>query len=95
MHKTRIISLSVKVKTGQRTTSITLEGDRLIRVQLKASPIKNAANDALIHLLADFLKIRKSDIAIRLGKTSKQKLLYIKVPEQNASAILALLTDPG
>ncbi len=49
----------------------------VLSVRVTAPPVDGAANEALIELLADGLKIRKTDIQIRSGASSREKLLTI------------------
>ncbi len=49
----------------------------MLKVQVTAPPVDDSANEMLIDLLSDFLKIPKSKIKITVGKTSRQKILKI------------------
>ena len=51
--------------------------DGTLKVRLKAMPIKGRANKELIEYLSSTLGISRSNIEIRTGKTSKNKLLKI------------------
>jgi uncharacterized protein (TIGR00251 family) len=48
-----------------------------LKVRLTAPPVEGAANKALIELLAERLKIRKSQIEIIAGQTSRNKMICI------------------
>jgi len=48
-----------------------------LKVRLTAPPVEGAANEALIELLAERLKIRKSQIEIVAGQTSQHKMISI------------------
>lgn len=48
-----------------------------LKVKIKAVPEDGKANEMLIHFLADFLKIKKSQIEIVRGHTQKRKDLLI------------------
>jgi len=56
---------------------IGFEGD-ILRIKVTAQPIKGKANKALIDLLSKSLGVRKSNIAIEKGETSKQKVILIQ-----------------
>lgn len=48
-----------------------------LKVRVTAPPVEGAANEALIELLAERLKIRKSQIEIVAGQTSQHKMVSI------------------
>jgi uncharacterized protein (TIGR00251 family) len=48
-----------------------------LKVRVTAPPVEGAANKALIELLAERLKIRKSQIEIVAGQTSKHKMISV------------------
>ncbi|GEM_PF-753239 len=49
----------------------------MLKIQVTAPPVDDSANDMLIELLSEFLKVPKSKIKIAVGKTSRQKILKI------------------
>jgi uncharacterized protein (TIGR00251 family) len=53
------------------------DGRTALQLRLAAPPVEGAANKALIAFLADALKLRKSDIAIKSGETSRLKILTL------------------
>ncbi|HKB95382.1 MAG TPA: DUF167 domain-containing protein [Rhizomicrobium sp.] len=53
------------------------EGRPLLKLRLVAPPVEGAANDALIAFLAKTLSLRKADITIRSGETSRVKILHL------------------
>lgn len=53
------------------------EGRPLLKLRLAAPPVEGAANEALIAYLAKTLSLRKADIAIRSGETSRVKILHL------------------
>jgi uncharacterized protein (TIGR00251 family) len=53
------------------------DGCPALQLRLAAPPVEGAANKALIVFLADALKLRKSDIAIKSGETSRLKILTL------------------
>jgi uncharacterized protein (TIGR00251 family) len=53
------------------------DGRAALQVRLTAPPVESAANKALIAFLAEQLGIRKADIAIRSGESSRQKILHL------------------
>ena len=72
------VALNVKiVPRASRNEIVGLHSDGVIKVRVKAPPVEGAANDALVDLLADKLKIKPRDIEIVVGFTSARKLLTI------------------
>jgi uncharacterized protein (TIGR00251 family) len=53
------------------------EGRPLLKLRLVAPPVEGAANEALIAFLAKTLSLRKADITIRSGETSRVKILHL------------------
>ncbi len=53
------------------------EGRPVLRLRLVAPPVEGAANKALIAFLAKTLSLRKTDITIRSGETSRVKILHL------------------
>ena len=53
------------------------DGRPLLKLRLVAPPVEGAANEALIAFLAKTLSLRKADIAIRSGETSRVKILHL------------------
>ena len=53
------------------------DGRPLLKLRLVAPPVDGAANEALIAYLAKTLSLRKADITIRSGETSRVKILHL------------------
>lgn len=53
------------------------EGRALLKLRLVAPPVEGAANAALIAFLAKTLSLRKADITLRSGETSRVKILHL------------------
>lgn len=53
------------------------EGRPLLKLRLVAPPVDGAANEALIAFLAKTLSLRRADITIRSGETSRIKILHL------------------
>jgi hypothetical protein len=53
------------------------DGRPLLKLRLIAPPVEGAANEALIAFLAKALSLRKADITIRTGETSRVKILHL------------------
>jgi uncharacterized protein (TIGR00251 family) len=69
--------IKVKVKPNSKQQKIDREADGSFIVRLKSPPIEGKANDELIELLAKTFKVRKSEITIKSGATSRNKLVEL------------------
>jgi uncharacterized protein (TIGR00251 family) len=49
-----------------------------LKVKLTAPPVDGKANEALLEVLADHFKIRKSSLKIHSGATSRNKIIEIE-----------------
>ena len=71
------MKISIKVKTNAKETKVEkLEGSNYI-VKVKTAPIEGKANEAVIKALSEFFDVPKSNIAIKSGLASKQKIVEI------------------
>jgi uncharacterized protein (TIGR00251 family) len=62
--------------------------DGVIKVRLAAPPVDGAANDALIEFLAERLHVRKSDVRVIAGHTSRRKVVEIDGVDEATVAAL-------
>ncbi|WP_298919402.1 DUF167 domain-containing protein [uncultured Nostoc sp.] len=67
----------VKVKPNSKQQKIEEQLDGSLTVYLKSPPVDGKANEELIKLLADKFDLPKSHIRIKLGLSSRQKLIEI------------------
>ena len=67
---------SIRVIPRAKQNKVVAEQDRL-KVYLTAPAIEGRANEALIEILADYLKIRKSEIRIIRGEKSRDKVIEV------------------
>jgi len=68
------IHIKVKPNSSKREIRETEEG---YTVSLKSSPENNKANKELINLISKHLGVSSSRIRIKMGKTSKRKVLEV------------------
>ncbi|MDC0834417.1 DUF167 domain-containing protein [Geitlerinema sp. CS-897] len=71
--------VTVKVKPNSKQQSIIVEDDGSFTVRLQSPPIDGKANKELVKLLAKRFGVRKSQVTIRSGETSRIK--RIEIPE--------------
>lgn len=69
----------VKVKPNSKQQNIKEAVDGNLIVHLKSPPIDGKANDELIQLLAKKFNVAKSQIKIKSGLSSKNKLVEIDI----------------
>lgn len=70
------MKLNVRVKPNSKQQRIEeVEGGLVVR--LISSPIDGKANDELVDLLSKKFSVKKSQVAIRMGATSRNKLIEI------------------
>lgn len=70
------VILSIRVTPRARRETLTVRGGRLL-AHLRAAPVDGAANEALIALLAERAGVRRSEIRIVRGQTSREKQIAI------------------
>ncbi len=64
------------VPRASRSEIAGVQGD-MLRVRLTAPPVEGAANNALVKLLAEVLKVPERDIEIVAGHTGRQKVVRV------------------
>jgi len=86
------VRFSVHVQPrASRNEIIGVHGDSL-KVRLTAPPVENAANEALVDLLASAFGVRRDSITILAGRSSRSKL--VEVRGASAERVRRLATDP-
>lgn len=68
--------LSLKVIPNAKQNKIVEESGRM-KVYLTAPPVEGKANKALVEFLAEHYKVKKRDVAIVKGETSREKIVNI------------------
>ena len=69
--------IEITVKTKQKTSKVEKIDDKTYKVFVKSTPTQNKANIEIVKLLSDYFNVAKSDIKIKLGKTSSKKVVEI------------------
>jgi uncharacterized protein (TIGR00251 family) len=70
-------TLKVKVKAGSRIEELAEQEDGTWLVRVKAPPVDGRANEAVIALLATRFGVRKAQVSIKSGASSRVKLIFI------------------
>ena len=71
------MKIRVKVKPCSSVARVIKNQDGSLKINLKSSPVNGKANKELCAVLADYYKVSKSQIEIKIGKTSKTKIINI------------------
>jgi uncharacterized protein (TIGR00251 family) len=72
--------ITIEVKVEPRSSKKGISGiiENVVRVKLTAPPIGGAANEQLIEVMSKATGVRKSDIRIVRGHSSKKKVVEIR-----------------
>lgn len=70
--------LQIKVKPNARENRLTESKDGVWTASIKALPVDGKANEALIDLVAEHFKVRRRQVSIATGSTSRLKRLFIE-----------------
>ena len=69
---------SVRVSPGAGKTRVLGEYAGALKIAVSAAPEKGKANKAVIELLSRALGVRKSDVSVVSGETSRDKRICVK-----------------
>ena len=76
------IYLSVRVQPGaKRSVFDGVWNDTHVKIALRAPAVDGKANEALIDFLSEFFKIKKKQIFIVTGQTSRCKVILIEMKQ--------------
>ena len=69
--------INIKVHARSKRESITPLPDGSYKVDVKASPVDGAANEAICELIADYFHVHKRDVSVVVGSTNNKKVIEI------------------
>ena len=77
------MKISVKVIPNAKQNEVVddafdLLGARILKVKVNQPPEDGRANKAVIEILADYFKVKKSAVVIVTGETSRNKIIEIR-----------------
>jgi uncharacterized protein len=72
------LTLVVRVTPNSSSNHISLESDGKLAVKLTSPPVEGKANKDLVKLIAKKLGIPQSDVSIKRGEHSRDKVLVIR-----------------
>jgi uncharacterized protein (TIGR00251 family) len=70
--------LPVRAKPGAKRSELVDEHDGALRVAVNAPPVDGKANEALVEILAESLNLRRSQVVLLSGETSRDKRFLIR-----------------
>jgi len=89
------MTVAVRVVPGARRTAVGgRRGDALV-VRVAAPAVEGKATEAALRAVADAFGVRRRDVALLAGATSRDKTLRIDGDQQALAATLATLRDAG
>ena len=77
-----ILTLLLYVQPGASRTEVCGEHDGRIKIRLKAPPVDGKANQALCVFLAEAFGVKKSQVVLKSGETSRLKMIEIVMASQ-------------
>ena len=83
-----MISLVVKVKPGVFKDEIMIDLEGIITIKIKQKPIRGAANYYFVEFLAKEFNLRKSDIVIEKGLSTRYKKILLNIQPAEVEKIL-------
>lgn len=89
------LSTRIKVYVQPRASKTAIDGMHgdAVRVRISAPPVDNAANEALVALVASRLGIAKRQVRIVAGAASRSKVIELQGISAE-TAMACLLSDP-
>ena len=84
-----MIPLVVKVKPGAFKDEIAYDAEGALTIKIRERPIDGAANDYLIRFLAKEWNMRKSDIILEKGLSSRFKKILLNINTVEFEKILS------
>jgi uncharacterized protein len=91
--KGTVVRVAVHVQPRASRSEIIGQHGAALKVRLQAPPVDGAANEALVHLLADSLGVSRRSVRVVAGTTSRTKT--VEVDGTTEAAVRALATPRG
>lgn len=70
--------VTVKVIPKSKSNSVEEVSPSVLKVKTTSPAEKGKANESVISLVADYFKVKKSDVDIISGETSRQKVMEVE-----------------
>jgi uncharacterized protein len=91
--KGMVVRVSVHVQPRASRSEIIGQHGAALKVRLQAPPVDGAANEALVHLIADSLGVARRSVRVVAGATSRSKT--VEVDGTTEAAVRALAAPRG
>jgi len=88
------VTFPVIVQPRSKKNRVVGFSEGALKVKVTAPPVEGAANEALIKLISQTLRIRKSNIEILKMKTSRRKLIHCKGISMNEMKSFIKIIEP-
>jgi uncharacterized protein (TIGR00251 family) len=72
------MTLRVRVKPNARVCGLEKTSDGTWVARVKSPPVDGKANDELVRLIAEHFSVRRAQVSIRAGASSRMKLVQIE-----------------
>lgn len=76
------VVLAVHVQPGAGSTAVVGRHGKALKIRVAAQPAGGKANEAVVQLIADVFGLKRADIEVVSGQTSRQKKLRLGALEQ-------------
>lgn len=86
-----MLFLALHVQPGARRTAVVGEHGQRLKVALHAPPVDGKANEELLGFLARELRLRRNDLQLAAGETSREKSIAIRTDAVTAARIAVQL----
>lgn len=82
------VSLQIQAQPGaKRTEVVGLHGD-CIKVRLASPPVDGKANECLVRFLAERLGVRRNQVTITRGLSSRRKTVFVQAGDVQPTTLL-------
>jgi len=75
------IEVKVEPRSSQKGIACVMDNN-VLKVKLTSPPVKGAANEQLIEVIAEELKVKRSQVKVIRGQASKRKVVEISGVEE-------------
>jgi len=73
-----MVTFAVKVHPRAKRNAITGEVGEALKIALTAPPVEGRANEAVIELLAEVLRVPRGSVSIAAGQSSRSKVMRVR-----------------
>lgn len=77
MHNSDRATIRLRVQPGAKRDAIREFAGGVLRVSVTAPPLEGRANEAVIRFLAEILGVRRSQVSVVSGQTSRDKVVAV------------------